>query len=66
MAVITIGTRTVCDMRRERTKDGTLGTLTFQRKAGEPGKEKEKIKLPKKSQTYELQTQFESTSKCVL
>ena len=44
MVVITVGTRTVCDMRRERTKDGTLGTLTFKRKVGETGKEKEQKK----------------------
>lgn len=36
-----VGTRTVCDMRRERTKDGTLGTPTFKRKVGETEKEKE-------------------------
>lgn len=35
----------VYNMRRKRTKDGTLGTLTFKRKVGEPGKEKEQRKL---------------------
>ena len=44
MVVITVGTRRVYN-RRKRSKDGSLGTLTFKRKAGEPGKWKEQRKL---------------------
>ena len=34
-----VDTRKVCNMRRKRSKYGTLGTLTLKRKVGEPGKE---------------------------
>lgn len=40
-----VDTRKVCNMRRKRSKYGTLGTLTLKRKVGEPGKEKRPRKL---------------------
>lgn len=62
MVVMIVGRRRVCDMRKKRTKDRTLGTflVKFLEESWTIREREiaEKIKPSKESQLYELQIYF--------